>query len=215
MQRRNRGSNGAALPVVPAKGGSSTTQAKGGAGPTDAAVRVDQPPEAPRLVRSAAQPIPYKLGSREGVSEAEASAPRPRADRLPQTLPIYTAECEGLKLVSPNRIRGLTRGAALAQAAKVKRVRELGLLVTRGKVPILALTGPVVYKARVHITITRIAPRFFDDDNFVSSCKPLRDGISDAFGLKDNDARISFSYEQAHGKPREYAVRISYLVTSI
>jgi len=72
----------------------------------------------------------------------------------------------------------------------------------------------MVYKARVHVTITRIAPRFFDDDNFISSCKPLRDGISDAFSLKDNDPRISFSYEQAHGKPRQYAVRISYLVTS-
>lgn len=72
----------------------------------------------------------------------------------------------------------------------------------------------MVYKARVHVTITRIAPRFFDDDNFISSCKPLRDGISDAFSLKDNDPRISFSYEQAHGKPLQYAVRVSYLITS-
>jgi len=214
MQRRNRRSDGPTLPVVPAEGGSSTAKAKRGARAGAAAGRIDQPAEAPRLVRPSDQPIPYKLGSREGVSEAEASALRSRADRLPQTLSIYTAECEGLKLVSPNRIRGLTRGAALAQAAKVKRVRELGLLVTRGNVPPLAITGPMVYKARVHVTITRIAPRFFDDDNFISSCKPLRDGISDAFSLKDNDPRISFSYEQAHGKPLQYAVRVSYLITS-
>ena len=214
MQRRNRRSDGTALPVVPAKGGSSPAEAKGVTGAGAPTGRVDQPAEAPRLVRPADQPIPYKLSYREGVSEAEASAPRACADRLPQTLPIYTAECEGLKLVSPNRIRGLTRGAALAQAAKVKRVRELGLLVTRGSLSPLAITGPMVFKARVHVTITRIAPRFFDDDNFISSCKPLRDGISDAFSLKDNDPRISFSYEQAHGKPRQYAVRVSYLITS-
>ena len=215
MQRRDRRSDGPALPVVPAKGGGGAAKAESSAGATAAAGRIDKPAEVHRLVRSTEQPIPYKLGYREGVSEAEASAPRPRADRLPQTFPIYTAECEGLKLVSPNRIRGLTRGAALAQAAKVKRVRELGLLVTRGNVPPLAITGPMVFKAMVHVTITRIAPRFFDDDNFVSSCKPLRDGISDAFSLKDNDPRISFSYGQVHGKPRQYAVRVSYLITSV
>ncbi len=64
------------------------------------------------------------------------------------------------------------------------------------------------------VTIVRVAPRFFDDDNFVSSCKPLRDGVADAFGLKDHDQRISFSYKQARGAPREYAVRIEYRVTA-
>lgn len=206
MQRRDRRSNGAAVPVMPTKGGSGKTEAARGARSTETPAGYGLPAKASKLD----EPIPFRPTYREGVSDAEASSPRPRAGLLPQTLPVFTAECEGLKLVSPNRLRGFTRGAAMAQAARVKRVRELGFLVTKANVATFALLGPVTHAARVVVTITRVAPRFFDDDNFVSSCKPLRDGIADAFGLKDNDPRIVFFYDQAHGKPRQYAVVVKY-----
>lgn len=60
------------------------------------------------------------------------------------------------------------------------------------------------------ITITRIAPRALDDDNLRAGAKSIRDGITDALGLKDDrDARLRWEYEQARGKPNQYAVRIS------
>ena len=214
MQRRDRRSVRSPLPVVQSAGSDRAQEATGGARDPAAPTGVQQPAQADDAVPR--KTLAFPRGDDPELPTHLPTAPKREgaADRLPATIPLYTAECAGLKLTSPNRVRGITRGAALAQAAKVKRVRELGLLVTRGNVPPLAITGPMVYKARVHVTITRIAPRFFDDDNFISSCKPMRDGISDAFSLKDNDPRISFSYEQAHGKPRQYAVRVSYLITS-
>lgn len=62
------------------------------------------------------------------------------------------------------------------------------------------------------VTITRIAPRELDDDNLRISAKSLRDGITDALGLKnDRDARLCWLYGQEKGKPNEYAVRITVM----
>lgn len=62
---------------------------------------------------------------------------------------------------------------------------------------------------KAEITIVRITPHFFDDDNFISSCKALRDGIADGFGLKDNSPYIEFWYEQRKNeKPRQREVHV-------
>lgn len=61
--------------------------------------------------------------------------------------------------------------------------------------------------AGVHVLIRRIAPRKYDCDNWVAAAKPLRDGIADALGVKDNDPRIEWNYDQDRGMPNEYAVR--------
>lgn len=61
----------------------------------------------------------------------------------------------------------------------------------------------------VVVTMTRIAPRELDDDNLRSALKAVRDGIADYFHVDDRDPRIVWRYEQAKGKPREYAVRIT------
>lgn len=60
------------------------------------------------------------------------------------------------------------------------------------------------------VQITRIAPRPLDvRDNLQSSAKPVIDGIADAFGVKDNDERLTFlEVKQERGKPREYACRV-------
>lgn len=62
------------------------------------------------------------------------------------------------------------------------------------------------------VTITRIAPRELDDDNLRISAKSLRDGITDALGLKsDRDKRLTWEYSQERGKPGEYAVKITVM----
>lgn len=61
---------------------------------------------------------------------------------------------------------------------------------------------------RLEVRITRIAPRALDCDNNVSACKNVRDGIADALGINDRDPRVSWSYAQQRGEPKQYAVRI-------
>jgi hypothetical protein len=58
------------------------------------------------------------------------------------------------------------------------------------------------------VTMTRISAGTLDDDNLQPALKAIRDGIADAFGVKDNDPRIEWQYAQERGKPRDYAVRI-------
>jgi hypothetical protein len=66
------------------------------------------------------------------------------------------------------------------------------------------------YVSRVTIELTRVAPRQLDDDNLRGALKACRDGITDALGLRDDsDPRLVWSYSQARGKPREYAVRVT------
>lgn len=55
------------------------------------------------------------------------------------------------------------------------------------------------------VTLTRVAPSSgLDSDNLASSQKHIRDGIADALGVDDRDARITWSYVQQRGP---YAVR--------
>lgn len=58
------------------------------------------------------------------------------------------------------------------------------------------------------VTLTRIAPRRFDDDNLASGFKACRDEIAAILKIDDGDSRITFLYDQQKGKPREYAIRI-------
>lgn len=66
------------------------------------------------------------------------------------------------------------------------------------------------YVAGVDVTITRIAPRELDDDNLRAGAKSVRDGITDALGLRDDrDRRLRWLYSQERGMPKQYAVRIT------
>lgn len=58
------------------------------------------------------------------------------------------------------------------------------------------------------VTMTRIAPRFLDDDNIRGACKAVRDGIADRLGIDDRDPRVAWRYEQRRGRPKEYAVHV-------
>ena len=59
------------------------------------------------------------------------------------------------------------------------------------------------------VQIFRIAPKPFDSDNWQAAAKPLRDGVADAFFLRDDASCFSWHYSQERGKAREYAVAVS------
>lgn len=64
-------------------------------------------------------------------------------------------------------------------------------------------------KLPVHVTVTRIAPRKLDAwDGLGAACKGVIDGIADALGCRDDDARVAWATDQRKGAPRQYAVEI-------
>ena len=91
------------------------------------------------------------------------------------------------KLGSPaNAKRGSSR---LSQSRRKSTERQLGMLAVSGNrdaVPVLPVT----------VTIVRIAPRALDDDNLAYAAKAIRDGVADGLGVRDNDPRVSWRYEQ-------------------
>jgi hypothetical protein len=108
-----------------------------------------------------------------------------------------------IRLTSPlNGSQGVTRGAMFAESKRRKAQREKARWVLLGALMAERVSLPV------DVTITRIAPRKLDDDNLAASAKSLRDGIADALGCKDNDPRVTWTYAQAKGEPKQYAVRV-------
>ena len=87
-----------------------------------------------------------------------------------------------------------------AKAKRVKAHRKAGWAIIRSLKVMLPVT----------VLLTRIGVRKLDDDNLAGAFKGLRDGIADGFGVADNDDRIIFVYDQRKGKPKEYAVDISF-----
>jgi hypothetical protein len=56
------------------------------------------------------------------------------------------------------------------------------------------------YLASVNILLVRVAPRRLDSDNNVAAFKHVRDGVTDALGLKDDDdPRLTWAYDQEKG----------------
>ena len=85
----------------------------------------------------------------------------------------------------------------MTRARRVKKQREAAIAV-RVIVPL-----PVV------VRLTRIAPRALDGDNLQYAFKALRDGIADRYGVKDNDPRIRFEYDQRTDRPIYYGVEVT------
>lgn len=87
------------------------------------------------------------------------------------------------------------------RAGRVKRQRQTAFLHCLGKTTVQD-DGSLI------VTLARISPRALDDDNLQSAFKAVRDGVADAIGVKDNDPRVSWRYEQRKGKPKEQAIEI-------
>lgn len=79
----------------------------------------------------------------------------------------------------------------------------------RGTARILVRSYCADFDPPAVVRMARVAPRKLDDDNLRGALKAIRDGIADAFGVKDNDPRIEWRYSQERGPPKFYAVRVS------
>jgi hypothetical protein len=126
-----------------------------------------------------------------------------------------------------NNSQGRTRAGMLWRARKRKELRSrtsLQCLLQLGEgdpwivvqcVEVDRAKGTAVFMpyrvARYTITLTRISPRRFDDEEgWNAAAKPIRDGAADFLGVKDNDARCTWNYNQKKGRVREHAVEITF-----
>lgn len=82
-----------------------------------------------------------------------------------------------------------------SRARRTKQHRNAAFAVPRAPLPCT-------------VRLIRVAPRALDDDNLRSAFKAFRDGIADRLGVKDNDSRVTWEYDQDTGRGRPYAVRI-------
>ncbi len=57
------------------------------------------------------------------------------------------------------------------------------------------------------VILTRLAPRRLDGDNLQAALKAVRDGVADALGINDGDARVTWRYGQE--RARQYGVRVT------
>lgn len=113
----------------------------------------------------------------------------------------------GMRLHSP--MNG-SHGHWSVQANRRKRERRQAGLACGGLLAEYRKGLAEGYLPGVDVTITRIAPRELDDDNLRAGAKSVRDGITDALGLRDDrDRRLRWLYSQERGKPKQYAVRIT------
>lgn len=60
----------------------------------------------------------------------------------------------------------------------------------------------------VIVTMIRLSAGKLDDDNLLGACKGIRDGIADAYGIADNDPRITWRYDQERCARGKFGVRI-------
>lgn len=118
------------------------------------------------------------------------------------------------KLVSPNRVRGNTRGAAISASRRHAQERELGITHTCGKLPLGARAAVSRGQVKLEVTLVNVSPgRGMDDDNLIASLKYIRDGVAKGAGLSDDsDPRIEFWYESRRGQRGQYEVHIEYRV---
>lgn len=112
------------------------------------------------------------------------------------TAPTQVRVSLPVALVSEANARGSWHSSA-ARAAKQRAA--VGLVLRQHIAPALPCT----------VRLVRVAPRALDGDNLQRACKAVRDAVADWLGIDDADARVSWHYAQATGKPREHRVDIT------
>lgn len=85
-----------------------------------------------------------------------------------------------------------------------KRIRESTYYHVGGSRPRL----PTV------VRLIRYGAGTMDEDGLLNSLKSVRDGVADAYGIKDNDPRISFEYDQQPAPQHCHGVRVEFLPAS-
>lgn len=90
--------------------------------------------------------------------------------------------------------------------AKTQRALA-GLHACSGRAAILRARRLLIHDGLI-VNLTRIAPRALDSDNNVGAAKHIRDGVADALGIDDRDARVTWEYGQERGGKGVYGVRV-------
>lgn len=103
-----------------------------------------------------------------------------------------------------------TPGEAAFELRKVEYTgRFRGVAVQKTKmVRFLSPTWRARLDGGLTITLTRFAEKPLDDDNLRTGFKAFRDGVADAFGIRDDDKRVRFVYAQVLEPPSKITARI-------
>jgi hypothetical protein len=105
----------------------------------------------------------------------------------------------------PGQPKSCAHHANACKHSKLQLHRELALErsreITKGMVRI---AGPLL------VRIIRYSPRVYDDDNYVSGCKQLRDAIVRMLGRKGDSIsdEIRFEYGQQKSQDQETVIEI-------
>lgn len=93
-----------------------------------------------------------------------------------------------------------SHGHWAARAASKRRQRQEASWRCCGPLAEYRMALDKGYLASVHVLLVRVAPRRLDSDNNVAAFKHVRDGVTDALGLKDDDdPRLTWAYDQEKG----------------
>jgi hypothetical protein len=90
--------------------------------------------------------------------------------------------------------------------------------ITRERKRIRELTAYSVVDCKlplpVCVTLIRYGAGKMDEDGLLNSLKSVRDGVADAYGIKDHDPRIKFKYDQRPAPQHCHGVRVEFIRTS-
>lgn len=98
------------------------------------------------------------------------------------------------------------------RAKRIQNQRKAVALLWRSSLPLRRIRADIELNIahKAIVTLTRVSPRPYDDDGWVSAAKGIRDQVADELGLRnDRDPRVAWLYRQERGKkPHECAVCI-------
>lgn len=92
----------------------------------------------------------------------------------------------------------------------IARERRAARTLARDAVEVSRACRDAPKSLPVHVTIVRYGAGTMDEDGLLNSLKSVRDGVADAYGVKDNDPRISFEYDQKTAPQHCHGVRVEF-----
>jgi hypothetical protein len=128
----------------------------------------------------------------------DSMTPRPRIN------PKRASRCFYVYVSTPNPLNG-SHGRHWATTARRKEQR------TRTATAMLAGSGDLP-PLPACVSLTRYSRGSLDDDAVPAALKSIRDQIADAYGIADNDPRISFKYFQERELDRERGPSVLVIV---
>ena len=145
----------------------------------------------------AARPTGDLLSCGSSAQWRLAAWPRLRGARVMFTIPVRVK----------NPLNGAQWGrSGLARSSRRSKEREatrLCFIAAGGRDFVANRHGAPV------ITLTRVAPRAFDDDGLAASLKSIRDSLAQCLGVSDGPKGPQWIYRQRRGKVREHLIEVT------